>query len=247
MDDATIRSDYASLAEAAETVGSPQIRNVGTLGGNLCQRPRCWYFRNEHYECLKKGGARCFAYDDNAENRYNAILGGGPAYIVHPSNCATSLVALDATVAISGPNGDRTISIDDFFVLPRVRLLKENVLDAGEIVTRVTIPTPGAKTRSAYVDFAEKNAFDWALSGAAVSATFQGDRVSSARILLHAVAPVPWRALKAERIVAGTTLDEATRHEAAEAALEGAEPLSQNGYKIPLTKAMVREALSRIA
>ena len=246
-DDRTVQEGYAALAEAASMVGSPQIRNVGTLGGNLCQRPRCWYFRHEEYICLKKGGARCYAREDDADNEFNAILGGGPAYIVHPSNCATALVALNATIGIAGPNATRDVLADDFFVLPRVRLLQENVLEAGEVVTHVMIPAPRGGSRSTYVQFAQKEAFDWAISGAAVAAAFDGDRVVSGRVVLHAVAPIPWRAEWAEAILVGSALDEPTRAEVAEAALAGAEPLSKNAYKVPLTKAMVREALARIA
>ena len=242
----SVRRDYAALAEAAEEVGSPQIRNVGTLGGNLCQRPRCWYFRNENYNCLKKGGSRCFANEEDADNEFNAILGGGPAYIVHPSNCATALVALDATIGITGPDGSRTVAVDSFFVLPRVRLMQENVLNTGEIVTHVTIPhMPHA--RSAYIQFANREAFDWAISGAAVRASFQDGKLSDGRVVLHAVAPIPWRAKEAESLLNGRALDAETRSAVAEAALQGAQPLSKNAYKVPLTKAMVRDALARIA
>ncbi len=246
-DDDAIRKGYTALAEAASQVGSPQIRNVGTLGGNLCQRPRCWYFRHEDYECLKKGGSRCFAKEDDADNEYNAILGGGPVYIVHPSNCATALVALNATIGVAGADGPREIAADDFFVLPSVRLTQENVLDPGEIVTHVTIPQMGAGGRSTYVQFAHKQAFDWAVSGAAVAVVSGGGLVESGRIVLHAVAPIPWRATSAETMLAGSSLDEGDRTEIAEVALQGAEPLSKNAYKVPLTKAMVREALARVA
>ena len=246
-DDQTVQTGYAALAEAASQVGSPQIRNVGTLGGNLCQRPRCWYFRHEDYACLKKGGSRCYAKEDDADNEFNAILGGGPAYIVHPSNYATALVALSATIGITGPSGSREVASDDFFVLPSVRLTQENVLDPGEIVSHVTVPQMEDGGRSTYVQFAHKRAFDWAVSGAAVAVVSRGGRVVSGRIVLHAVAPVPWRATTAETILAGSSLDEATRAKIAETALDGAEPLSKNAYKVPLTKAMVREALARVA
>ncbi|MDA1190377.1 MAG: xanthine dehydrogenase family protein subunit M [Candidatus Poribacteria bacterium] len=234
---------YAALSQAAGVVGSPQIRNVGTLGGNLAQRPRCWYFRNEEYDCLKKGGARCFAQDDKADNQYNAILGGGPSYIVHPSNAATALVALNATIHVTGPDGDRDVAADRFFALPRMRLTQETVLDPGEIITSVTLPTPAPGSKSAFVETAEKAAFDWAISGAAVSVTMSGGSVSAARVVLHAVAPIPWRSKDAEAVLVGKSLTEATIKAAGEAALTGAKPLSKNAYKVPLTKAMVRRAL----
>ncbi|MBM3213530.1 xanthine dehydrogenase family protein subunit M [Candidatus Poribacteria bacterium] len=242
-----VRDRYTALAQAAETVGSPQIRNVGTLGGNLCQRPRCWYFRNEDYHCLKKGGDRCFAADTSADNQYHAILGGMPCHIVHPSNTATALVALSASVSVTGPNGSRVISLDDFFVLPRTRLYAENVLESNEIITEVHVPTPAAGSRSLFLEAADKSAFDWAVSGVAVAVTLTSGRVRSARIVLHAVAPIPWRARKAEDSLTGAVLSEAVVKSAADAALAGAKALSNNAYKIPLTTSLVRRALAEIA
>ncbi|MBT3267956.1 xanthine dehydrogenase family protein subunit M [Candidatus Poribacteria bacterium] len=242
-----VQSQYAALAEATLEVGSPQIRNVGTLGGNLCQRPRCWYFRSEHYKCLKKGGPRCFAADDEAENQYNAILGGGPAYIVHPSNCASALVALNATFHVAGPDGPRAVHADDFFVLPTERLLQENVLRQGEIVTHVEIPEPPDGSKSAFLETSERAGFDWGISGAAVAGVVRDGVITSPRIVLYAVAPIPWRATDAEAEIDGKPLNEGNIRAAGEAALAGAEPLSNNGYKVPLTKTMVRRALARLA
>jgi xanthine dehydrogenase YagS FAD-binding subunit len=242
-----IASHFRVLAEATAEVGSPQIRNMGTLGGNLCQRPRCWYFRHEEYKCLKKGGPRCFAADDEAENQYNAILGGGPAYIVHPSNCASALVALDATIHITGPDGDRSTAADDFFVLPTERLTQENDLARGEIITHVTIPSKGGASRSAFLETSERAGFDWGISGAAVSGTVVDGVITDTRIVLYAVAPIPWRAYEAEAALDGNPLTEDNIRAAAETALAGAEPLSNNAYKVPLTKTMVRRALARLA
>jgi xanthine dehydrogenase YagS FAD-binding subunit len=242
-----IASHLPALSEAASEVGSPQIRNVGTLGGNLCQRPRCWYFRHEEYKCLKKGGPRCFAADEEAENQYNAILGGGPAYIVHPSNCASALVALDATFHITGTDGDRAVAADDFFVLPTERLMQENVLDRGEIITHVTIPSPAEGSGSAFLETSERAGFDWGISGAAVAGTVTDGVVTNARIVLYAVAPIPWRAREAEAALNGKPLTEDNIRAAAETALADAEPLSNNAYKVPLTKTMVRRALARLA
>lgn len=242
-----LASRYTALTEATVEVGSPQIRNVGTLGGNLCQRPRCWYFRNEHYKCLKKGGPRCFAADDDAENQYNAILGGGPAYIVHPSNCASAVVALNATMHITGPDGSRAVHADDFFVLPTERLLQENVLRQGELITHVEIPTPPEGHRSAFLETSERAGFDWGISGAAVSGVVANGVITNPRIVLYAVAPIPWRARDAEEAIDGKALTEDAIRAAADAALVGAEPLSNNAYKVPLTKTMVRRALARLA
>jgi xanthine dehydrogenase YagS FAD-binding subunit len=244
---AAVREGYRALVQAAETVGSPQIRNVGTIGGNLCQRPRCWYFRAPDYHCLKKGGDRCFAHDDKADNQYNAILGGGPCYIVHPSNTGTALLALNASVRVVGPAGTREISLDNFFVPPRTRLTAENILEPGEVVTEVLVPAPARGARSAFVEFGERQAFDWAVSGAAVALTLDGGRVRAARVVLHAVAPIPWRARRAEQALVGKSLTDDTIREAADAALAGAQPLSQNAYKVPLTQAMVRQALAMLA
>ena len=242
-----LASRYTALTEATVEVGSPQIRNVGTLGGNLCQRPRCWYFRNEHYKCLKKGGPLCFAADDDAENQYNAILGGGPAYIVHPSNCASAVVALNATMHITGPDGSRAVHADDFFVLPTERLLQENVLRQGELITHVEIPTPPEGHRSAFLETSERAGFDWGISGAAVSGVVANGVITNPRIVLYAVAPIPWRARDAEEAIDGKALTEDAIRAAADAALVGAEPLSNNAYKVPLTKTMVRRALARLA
>jgi len=241
---ALVRERYTALAQAAESVGSPQIRNRGTLGGNLCQRPRCWYFRNEDYHCLKKGGDRCFAAADNADNQYHAILGGGPCHIVHPSNTGTALMALNASVVIAGPDqATRTSTVEKFFLLPRTRLHGENILQPDEVVTEIIVPKPEKGARSAFVEMAEKSAFDWATSGAAAMLTLDGNRVTAARIVLHAVAPIPWRVPQAENVLIGKPISDETIAEAAEVALRGAQPLSRNAYKIPQTKAMVRRVL----
>ncbi len=234
---------HAALAEAAAVVGSPQIRNVGTLGGNLCQRPRCWYYRGEFYHCLKKGGAICYSL--SGRNYYNAILGGGPSYIVHPSDCAPALIALNATVHLTGPDGPREMPLDDFFVLPTEILTRENKLKPNEIVTEIEIPAHSLK--STYVKFRQRDGFDWALSAAAVALEMDGGTCKKANIILGGVAPRPWRAKKAEAVLAGKAITEALAAEAAEASVDGAVALSDNGYKIPLTQAIVKEAILKLA
>lgn len=235
----TVRNSYPGLAQAASDVASPQLRNQGTVGGNLCQRPRCWYFRGE-FRCAKKGGAMCYAVD--GENRYHAILGGGPCYIVHPSDTAPMLQALGASLHLEGADGERTILLEDFFQLPADNLEAENVLGTGEIVTELLVPPP-AGIRSTYRKVRERGSWDFALASVALALRFEGGRVSSARVVLGGVAPVPWRATAAEEALTGRPLTAATAAEAAEAAVQGAEPLAQNAYKVTLIRGIVEESL----
>jgi xanthine dehydrogenase YagS FAD-binding subunit len=239
--DPDVLKSFQALAQAAESVGSLQIRHMGTMGGNLCQRPRCWYYRNEQILCLKKGGDKCYAA--LGENKYNAILGGGPSWIVHPSDTATALVALNAIVTITGPRGSRDVPIEMFFVLPSVNVRRENILKPDEILTSIRIPVSASAQRSAYLKFREKTSMDWAMSAAAVALNVDNGKVTDARIVLGGVAPIPWRVPKAEALLKGKTPDERTFNAVAEAALEGAVALAHNGYKIPLTKALVRRAI----
>ena len=233
---------FPALAMAAGSVGSPQIRHIGTMGGNLCQKPRCWYYRNENIVCLKKGGTICYAAA--GENKYNAILGGGPSYIVHPSDTATALMALNASVTIAGPKWKRTIPIEEFFVLPKDNVRRENILKPDEILVSITVPHPPLGTgRSVYLKFREKSSMDWAMAACAVSLSIKGGKITAARIVLGGVAPIPWRVPNAEKLLIGKAPDEATLHAVADAALAGAVKLSQNGYKVPLTKTLVRRAI----
>jgi xanthine dehydrogenase YagS FAD-binding subunit len=196
-----IRQRYTALAEAAHSVGTPQIRNVGTIGGNLCQRPRCWYYRDEHTKCLKKGGPMCFAY--NGENKYHAILGGGPCYIVHPSDCAPALIAFRASVTVVSPRGQRTVPLEEFFVLPSRRLDHETILEPDEIVTEIQVPAPAPNTRSTYLKFKERDSHDFAIVGAAVVMRLRGKVCEDVRIVLSGVAPIPWRSPEAEAVLKG--------------------------------------------
>ncbi len=238
-----VRQKYPGLAEAAQSIATPQIRNLGTVGGNLCQRPRCWYFRLEHAVCLRKGGDECYA--ESGENKYNAILGGGPSYIVHPSDLAPMLVALDATVSIAGPNGNRSLPLEKFFILPSEDYRRENALEPAEIITEIQVPRSSFAARSTYLKFKERSSLDFALSAVAAAIELGPDhKVRQARVVLGGVAPIPWRVPKVEAFLAGKALDPATLTEAARLALRGAEPLSKNGYKVPLTQALVRRALA---
>ena len=243
--DQKIQEQYKVLSEAAESIATPQLRNMGTIGGNLCQRPRCWYFRGKEYPCLKKGGRMCYSLA--GLNKYNAILGGGPSFIVHPSDSAPALMALDASVEILGPSGVQKTPLQDFFQLPMVNLRRENILKSNQVVTKVIIPQPAAGTRSTFLKFREKESLDFAISSVAVVLRMRGSRVQKARIVLGGVAPIPWRVQGAEAELEGKSLNAANIDNAASAAVVKAVALQHNGYKIQLTKNLVRRALQSLS
>jgi xanthine dehydrogenase YagS FAD-binding subunit len=232
------------LAMAAGKVGTPQIRNMGTIGGNLCQRPRCWYFRN-NYPCFKHGGNTCFSAV--GENDFHAILDAGPSFIVHPSDTAPALVALGATARIVGGARERTVPLDKFFVLPRENTRRDNVLLPNEILAEIEVPNAPAGSKAVYVKEMVRETWDFALCSVAAMLTLQNGVVQDARIVLGGVAPAPYRAFKAEAALKGKKLDEASAAAAGEASVEGARPLAKNGYKVPLTKAVVKRALLSLA
>lgn len=232
------------LAEAAHSIATPQIRNLGTVGGNLCQRPRCWYFRLEEVICMKKGGTECYAA--TGENKYNAIFGGGPSYIVHPSDLAPMFVALDARLTVVGPTGKRTIPIDKFFTLPSDgNIRRENVLKNDEIITEIFVPSSRFAARSTYLKFKERESLDFALASVAAAVELSGKTVKDARIVLGGVAPIPWRVPEAEKYLVGKTLTKEVLTEAGKIALANAQPLAKNAFKVPLTKTLVRRALAK--
>jgi xanthine dehydrogenase YagS FAD-binding subunit len=245
-ENAVVRRDFPVLAEAAHSVATPQIRNLGTVAGNLCQRPRCWYYRLEEAVCLKKGGSECFAA--TGENKYNAILGGGPSFIVHPSDLAPALVALGASVAVTGADGNRTVPLERFFTLPAEgSIRRENVLRNDDIITEINVPASTFAAHSTYLKFKERDSLDFALSAVAAALELGTSRmVKQARVVLGGVAPIPWRATQTEAFLVGKPLDAATLTEAARLALEGAKPLAKNAYKIPLTQTLVRRALGKV-
>ena len=242
--DPAVRRQYAVLAEAAESVATPQIRNVGTLAGNLCQRPWCWYYRNG-FPCFKAGGNQCFSVA--GENQFHAIFGGGPSYIVHPSDTAPALVALDAAFRIAGPSGDRTVPAADFFVLPRQNASAENVLANDEVLTSVQIPAARAGMRSVYAKVLDREAWTHAVVSAAVVLQMDGPICRDARVVLGGVAPIPWRLPEVERALTGQPITEETATKAGETAIAGARPLAKNAYKLPLTKNLVRRTILDLA
>ena len=245
-EDANVRKNFPGLAEAAHSVGTPQIRNLGTVGGNLCQRPRCWYFRLEEIVCLKKGGSECYAA--TGENKYHAIFGGGPSYIVHPSDLAPMLVALGASVNVTGGEGKRTIPLDKFFTLPAdANVRRENVLKNDEIITDVVVPPAKFAAHSTYLKFKERDSMDFAMAAVAAAVAVGANKtISEARIVLGGVAPIPWRVPKAEAALVGKTMNQELLVEVAKIALQGAQPLAKNAYKIPLTQTLVRRALAKV-
>jgi xanthine dehydrogenase YagS FAD-binding subunit len=237
-----IRRYYPALADAAGTSASPQIRNVATLGGNLLQRPRCWYFRSAAYHCLRKGGSHCFALD--GENQYHAIFSNRPCAIVHPSTTATVLVALDAAIVLAGPDEVRRVALRDFFVASDRDIHRENDLRPHEILTEIMLSPVTGGTRMAHLRYSEKQAFDWPLADVAVRLELASDGVcKTARVVLGAAAPIPHRAESAAAILIGKRIDGNVAAAAARAALDGATPLSDNAYKLPLFETLVRRAL----
>ena len=237
-----IRERYAVLAEAAGSVGTPQIRNAGTLAGNLTQRPWCWYFR-QGFPCYKHGGTRCFSR--TGENRFNAILGGGPSYIVHPSDTAPALVALDAQIHVVGDTGDRWLPIREFFVLPNEDVSRENILRPGEIVTELELP-PHAGTHSIYTKVTDREAWTHAVVSTAVVLTLDDDDDGVCRgagVALGGVAPIPWRVAPVERLLVGKRITPELAATAAAAAVQGARALARNQYKVPLVEETLRRTL----
>lgn len=242
-----VRQRYWALAEAVQSAASPQIRNVATLGGNLLQRPRCWYLRSQEFRCLRKGGGHCYALA--GENRYHAIFDNRICAIVHPSTAATALVALGATVELTNADaGVRRVLLEDFFVAPENDLQRENDLRPQEILTAIDLPALPSGTRMAHRKQSERNAFDWPLADVAVVLDLAADnRCRHAAIVLGAAAPVPHRAKAAESVLTGRHIDAAVAIEAGRAALEGASPLAQNAYKLPLFEVLVRRTILQAA
>jgi xanthine dehydrogenase YagS FAD-binding subunit len=240
--DEGVRKHYPALAAAAAEAATPQIRNMATLGGNLCQRPRCWYYRLGDFDCRKKGGNDCYAQE--GENRFHAIFDTDEICVcVHPSATGTALLAYGATIHTVAPKGKRTLPIDKFFSGPNPDPTRENHLQPGELIAEVAIPAPAAGSRSAYKKLKEKETFDWPLVEACVVLRLEGGAIRDPRIVFGHVAQVPWRSAEAEKVLAGGAPSEGLFARAADAALASAKPLSQNAYKVRLAKVSLVRAL----
>ena len=243
--DAAVAKRYAALAKAAAVAASPQLRNMATIGGNLLQRPRCWYFRNPRLDCWLKGGEHCPARD--GENRLHAVFGPGPCHAVHPSDLAPALAAFDAQVLLQSPRGERALPLEIFFTLPSAGRRTENVLAPDELIVSLRLPPTPEGTKSVYLKAMDRKQWAFALVAVAAVLQLEGRRVVHAHIVLGGVATIPWRAASAERALVGGDLSAATLERAAAAALEEALPLAHNAYKLPLARALVRRALESLA
>jgi len=239
-----IQERFTALSEAASKSASPQLRNMGTLGGNLCQRPRCWYFRSNEFPCIRKGGKDCFAV--SGENKYHCVIGGGPCYIVHPSDPAVALVALDARVIIQNQKKRREVSIHEFFLLPEDDPTRETILEPGDIVTEVLIPEPASGKRSGYRKFMFRESWDFAVVSVAGVLRIEGGQILSGKITLGGVAPMPWTEEIVGAALPGMRIGAEEIARVSEVALSGAEPMGQNDYKVPLARNLIAEMLERL-
>jgi len=228
------------LTHSALSVASPLIRNFGTVGGNINQRPRCWFFRGENFACYKKGGDFCYAV--TGDNRYHAIIGGELCYIVHPSDTATALLALDATATVAGPGGTRTVKFDDYFHGPREDVLTETVIKANEVMTEVFVPAPAAGTKMAWNKLKDRQVYDFALVSVAAVFTLDGGNWKDGRITLGGVSPVPYRATAVENALKGKDIKSSVKAAAAQLRTV-ARPMSLNGYKIDLAQGLIERTI----
>jgi len=238
-----IKSKYTVLYEAAREIASPQLRNMGTIGGNLCQRPQCWYYRYD-FPCLRKGGKLCYAVV--GKNKYHCVIGGGPCFIVHPSDTAVALLALDANVIIFNGKRERIIPISEFFVLPRQDLLRENILKPDEIVTKIQIPDVNENVKSGYYKFKERGIWDFAIVSVAAVIERKGNKIANARIALGGVAPKPWLESDVSQRLIDLVPDEDKVASICEPALSEASPLTQNGYKVKLARNLMKRMILNV-
>lgn len=243
-----IKNHYLALHQAVNHAATPQLRNMSTLGGNLAQRNRCWYFRSADHQCFRKSGDRCFArHSETGENENHAIIDNGSCVSIHASSIATALMAFNASVVIVNGKGERKeVLMDDFFVSAGKDIAMETILLAKEIITEIIIPAPSKNTKSYYIKQGARESYDWSMADVAVVIEAAGDTCKSASIVLGAAAPVPYRSIKAQQAMANKALNTENATAAAEAAMSIARPLSKNGYKVPLFKSIIKEAILNI-
>ncbi len=244
LENAEVRKSFPSLTAAARGIASPQIRNMGTVGGDLCQRPRCWYYRGGHGLLAKDKDGNSLI--PNGENKFHAILGnGGPAYFVSPSSLGPALVALGAKIKLVSASGTREVAAEKFFVTPKDDSSREIAMHPNELLTEINIPHTGAK--NATYEVRQKEALDWPLATASVALRMKGSSIASARVVLGGVAPTPWAASQADQVLAGKSMTAELAEEAGKAAVANATPLSQNAYKVTLARVAVKRALMQAA
>jgi xanthine dehydrogenase YagS FAD-binding subunit len=238
---AAVAQSFPSLREAALSLATPQLRNIGTVGGNLCQRPRCWYYRDPEVVCRKKGGFQCYAFQ--GRNKYHALFGGSGCFIVYPSDLAPALISLGAAATLGTVKGDKTIPLESFYALPDVDVSRETVLARDQFLKSVWVPPPPAGVKAVYVKIKERGTWDFALVSAAVAGVVKDGVLAGVSIVMGGVAPVPWRLKKAEDVLRGQPVTEAIIRKAADAALADAAPLKENGYKTDLVFAALKQAV----
>jgi len=239
-----ILKKYPILHQAVSLAATPQLRNMGTTGGNLCQHPRCWYYRSPLFPCWLKGGKKCFAM--NGENKYHAILGGEICNAVHPSDLAPVFMALDASVQVIGPKGRRNISLEDLYRIPNKDRRQMTVLRSDELITEIHVPAPSKKSKGIFLKAMERKTWSFALVSVAAQLSLDGDYISEARLVLGGVAPIPWRAKEAEEMLRGDRISEEVIKSAGIAAVKNVKPLKDNEYKVALTKGLVERALIQL-
>jgi xanthine dehydrogenase YagS FAD-binding subunit len=240
----TILKKFPILVQSVQQSATPQLRNMSTLAGNLCQAPRCWYYRSPLFQCWLKGGKKCFAV--NGENRYHAILGSDICHAVHASDLAPALMALDARIKVVGPKGHRQISLGELYTKPTQDHRQLTILRRGELITEVCVPIPSKNSQGIYLKAMERKTWSFALVSVAVQISFDRDHVAEVRLVLGGVASFPWRAKNAEEILRRQKLSEEVIKAAGEAAIAGAKPLRDNEYKVPLLKGLLQRALQSL-